>query len=130
MAPLQALPASDVFRARLMLLLAEVRSYSAIKRDLYTTVPAIGRWKQRFQEKRLDGLVEHRHPGAPAYRVEAPAPGAGAGGHPAPAHAWIHAPVVPETGARARPEQGYRASHLAYDSLRWTSRTGQILPVP
>jgi len=33
MAASRALPASDVFRARLILLLAEGRSYAAIKRD-------------------------------------------------------------------------------------------------
>lgn len=47
----RALPASDVFRARLILLLAEGRSYAAIKRDLHTTAPTIARWKQRFLEK-------------------------------------------------------------------------------
>jgi transposase len=57
-----ALPASDVFRARLILLLPEGRSYAAIKRELHTTAPTIARWKQRFPEKRLDGLMENRHP--------------------------------------------------------------------
>jgi transposase len=59
----RALPASDVFRARLILLLAEGRSYAAIKRGLHTTAPTIARWKQRFLEKRIDGPVENRHPG-------------------------------------------------------------------
>jgi hypothetical protein len=55
MAASRALPASDVFRARLILLLAEGRSYAAIKRDLHATAPAIARWKQRFLEKRSTG---------------------------------------------------------------------------
>jgi len=63
MAASRALPAGDVFRARLILLLAEGRSYAAIKRELHTTAPSIARRKQRFLEKRLDGLVENRHPG-------------------------------------------------------------------
>jgi len=63
MAASRGLPASDVFRARLILLLAEGRSYAAIKRDLHTTAPTIARWKQRFLEKRIDGLVENHHPG-------------------------------------------------------------------
>jgi hypothetical protein len=63
MATSRALPASDVFRARLILLLAEGRSYAAIKQELHTTAPTIARCKQRFPEKRLDGLVENRQPG-------------------------------------------------------------------
>jgi len=59
----RALPAGDVFRARLILLLAEGRSYAAIKRDLHTTAPSIAQWMQRFLEKHPDGLVENRRPG-------------------------------------------------------------------
>ncbi|MCL6508761.1 MAG: helix-turn-helix domain-containing protein [Bryobacteraceae bacterium] len=108
MAASRALPASDVFPARLILLLAAGRGYAAVKRELHTTAPTIARWKQRFLEKRIDGLVENRH------RHHARAPGGSAGGHPAPAHGWLHPLVVPETGARARPEQGRGPSHLAH----------------
>ena len=62
MAASRALPASDVFPARLILLLAAGRGYAAVKRELHTTAPTIARWKQRFLEKRIDGLVENRHP--------------------------------------------------------------------
>jgi len=114
MAASRALPASDVFPARLILLLAAGRGYAAVKRELHTTAPTIARWKQRFLEKRIDGLVENRHPECrptvitPQLQTRVRAP------PPAPAQGWRHALVVPETGARARPEQGRGPSHLAH----------------
>jgi transposase len=57
------LPAGDVFRARLILMLAEGRSYAEIQRRLDTTAPTISRWRKRFVEDRVAGLMEERHPG-------------------------------------------------------------------
>ena len=45
----RSLPAGYVFRAKLILLLAEGTSFNAIKRQLQTTAPTIVRWKQRFR---------------------------------------------------------------------------------
>lgn len=59
----RTLPAGDVFRARLILALAEGLSYNAIKQKLHTTAPTISRWKQRFEESGIDGL-EGRHKGS------------------------------------------------------------------
>jgi transposase len=59
----RTLPAGDVFRARLILALAEGMSYNAIKQKLHTTAPTISRWKQRFEESGIDGL-EGRHKGS------------------------------------------------------------------
>ena len=42
-----------VFRALLILALAERKSYRQIKAMLKTTAPAISRWKQRFEPKRV-----------------------------------------------------------------------------
>ena len=42
----RTLAAGDVFRARLILALAEGWSYSQIKERLQTTAPTISRWKQ------------------------------------------------------------------------------------
>jgi DNA invertase Pin-like site-specific DNA recombinase len=42
----RALPAGYVFRAKLILMLAEGASFNAIKRQLQTTSPTIVRWKQ------------------------------------------------------------------------------------
>jgi len=59
----RTLPAGDVFRARLILALADGVSYSHIMRTLQTTAPTISRWKQRFQEKGMAGL-DPRHKGS------------------------------------------------------------------
>ena len=59
----RTLPAGDVFRARLILALAEGESYRRIKATLQTTAPTISRWKQRFEQDGIDGLVP-RHKGS------------------------------------------------------------------
>jgi transposase len=58
----RSLPAGYVFRAKLILMLAEGASFNAIKQRLQTTAPTIIRWKQRFREYGLDGLDTY-HPG-------------------------------------------------------------------
>src|ERR1700758_3380104 len=61
----RTLPAGYVFRAKLILMLAEGASFSTIKRMLQTSAPTIIRWKQRFLESGLDGLDTY-HPGQKA----------------------------------------------------------------
>ena len=61
----RSLPAGYVFRARLILMLAEGVSFSTIKRRLATTAPTIIRWKQRFLAAGPDGL-DTSHPGQTA----------------------------------------------------------------
>jgi transposase len=61
----RSLPAGYVFRARLILMLAEGASFSTIKQRLGTTAPTIIRWKHRFVAAGLDGL-DTSHPGQPA----------------------------------------------------------------
>jgi Homeodomain-like domain len=58
----RSLPAGYVFRAKLILMLAEGVSFNAIKQRLQTTAPTIIRWKQRFRQYGLDGLDTY-HPG-------------------------------------------------------------------
>src|SRR5450759_4079749 len=58
----RSLPAGYVFRAKLILMLAEGASFSAIKRQLQTTAPTIIRWKQRFRRSGLEGMATY-HPG-------------------------------------------------------------------
>ena len=54
-------PSGDVFKARLILALAEAQTYSSICKSLRTSAPTISRWKQRFLKQRLDGLrARHR----------------------------------------------------------------------
>ena len=59
----RALPAGDVFRARLILMLAAGRTYAEVQQRLNTTAPTISLWKKRFVEHRIGGLMEERHPG-------------------------------------------------------------------
>ncbi len=61
----RSLPAGYVFRARLILMLAEGVPFTTIKRQLRTTAPTISRWKTRFLDSGLDGLDTH-HPGQSA----------------------------------------------------------------
>ena len=58
----RTLPAGEVRRARLLLLLAEGRSYQMIQQELPCDATFIVRWKQRFLQDRLAGLYA-RHPG-------------------------------------------------------------------
>jgi len=62
----RSLPAGDVFRARLILMLAQGRSYSEIQERLETTPPTISLWKARFEKERIEGLTLIRHPGKKA----------------------------------------------------------------
>ena len=57
------LPAGDVLRARMILLLADGVSYQKIQELLDTTAPTIARWKERFRNHGIAGLIEERHPG-------------------------------------------------------------------
>ena len=59
----RSLPAGDVFRARLILMVADGRSYTEVQKRLNTTAPTISKWRKRFLEQRLDGLLQERHPG-------------------------------------------------------------------
>src|ERR1700739_1411483 len=58
----RTLPAEDVRRARLNLLLAQGKSYLAIRQVLGCNPNYICRWKGRFEAERLAGLYSH-HPG-------------------------------------------------------------------
>jgi transposase len=59
----RSLSAGDVFRARLILALAEGQSYREIMASLKTTAPTISRWKKRFEAEGLAGL-DPRHQGS------------------------------------------------------------------
>ena len=61
----RTLPAEDVRRARLILLLAQGKSYLAIRDVLGCNPNYISRWKSRFEAERLAGLYSH-HPGRAA----------------------------------------------------------------
>jgi transposase len=59
----RSLPAGDVFRARLILALADGFSYHDIEKKLHTSAPTIARWRQRFEQHRVEGL-NPRHKGS------------------------------------------------------------------
>jgi transposase len=59
----RTLPAGDVFRARLILALADGKSWSQIQVELHTSRPTIARWKRRFEELGMAGL-DPRHKGS------------------------------------------------------------------
>jgi transposase len=58
------LPASVAQRIRIVLLLADGASYGDIQEQLGTPASTIARWKKRYEERRLLGLVT-LHPGQP-----------------------------------------------------------------
>jgi len=66
----RALPAGDVFRARLVLRLADGLSYRKIERKLGASAPTVSKWKNRFEQAGMAGLqaapgqpATHGHPG-------------------------------------------------------------------
>ncbi len=59
---LRTLPAEQVRQARLLLMLSDGKSYSAIRQALGCNANYISRWKGRFKAERLGGLYT-RHPG-------------------------------------------------------------------
>src|SRR5712672_1901825 len=59
----RTLPAGDVMRSRMVLLLADGVAYQKIQDLLDTTAPTIACWKRRFLQHRIAGLMEELHPG-------------------------------------------------------------------
>jgi transposase len=52
-------------RANIILAAAEGHPNSTIATDLRITLPTVGKWRQRFLDRRLDGLTDEPRPGAP-----------------------------------------------------------------
>src|SRR4030088_958630 len=67
----RTLPAEDVRRARLILLLAQGKSYLAIREVLGCNPNYISRWKGRFEAERLAGLYSHHRGRAGEQRTPA-----------------------------------------------------------
>src|ERR1700677_526251 len=70
----RTLPAGDVWRARLILALADGTTYREIARTLKTSLPTIARWKMRVERDGLVGLAgrhQGRKPRAATPKVQA-----------------------------------------------------------
>jgi transposase len=56
---------AHALRARIILACVDGRSNGEVAEDLGVTRQTVGKWRQRFLEKRLNGLVDAPRPGAP-----------------------------------------------------------------
>jgi transposase len=54
---------SLAMRSRVVLLAADGNSNTAIARQLSVTLPTVGKWRQRYLDQGLDGLVDEPRPG-------------------------------------------------------------------
>ena len=61
----RTLPAGEVFRARLILALADGMSYREIERKLGASAATVSKWKSRFQQKGMAGLQGQHHGSKP-----------------------------------------------------------------
>lgn len=52
-------------RARIVLRCAAGDTHAAIAAALHTTKPTVGKWRRRFQERRVAGLLDEPRPGTP-----------------------------------------------------------------
>jgi len=61
----RTLPAGEVFRARLILALADGMSYREIERKLGASAATVSKWKSRFRQKGMAGLQGQHHGSKP-----------------------------------------------------------------
>jgi transposase len=64
----RSLPAGEVFRARIILALADGCTYREIERRLGASAPTVSKWKSRFEQHGMEGL-QGRHRGSKPSRA-------------------------------------------------------------
>lgn len=64
-------PQALALRARVILLCAQGHSNTETAAELHITIQTAGKWRQRFLEKRMDGLLDGPRPGTPRKLSEA-----------------------------------------------------------
>jgi transposase len=64
-------PQALALRARVILLCAAGRSNTETAAELHCTIQTVGKWRQRFIDKRLDGLLDEPRSGTPRRLSEA-----------------------------------------------------------
>jgi transposase len=58
-------PQALALRARVVLLCADGLSNTETAAELHITIQTVGKWRHRFIDKRLDGLLDESRPGTP-----------------------------------------------------------------
>jgi len=117
----RTLPAGDVFQARLVLMLADGVPYRTIQERLDTTAPTISRWRLRFVERRIAGLLEIRHPGqkpsviTPALQAKVLEAGR------RKTTRWVDALVLSQNGQVFEDQQRHGAADLAQSGFEASS---------
>src|SRR5579871_257670 len=109
----RSLPAGDVFKARLILMLASGQSYANIRRRLQTTSPTISHWKKRFLEDHIAGLDRSPASWPETHRNHAQVASPRARGHAPPTKGRLDPLVGPQTRAGVAHFQRCSPSDLA-----------------
>jgi hypothetical protein len=113
-------PQALALRARVILLGAAGRSNTETADELQITTQTVGKWRQRFVEKRLDGLLDSARAARPAAsRVSATTPGSAV----RPGAALFPEGHQPGT-SRKLSKAGSATSHAAHWSTRSLAEAG------
>jgi transposase len=109
-------PQALALRARVILLCAEGLSNTATAAELHITIQTAGKWRQRFVDRRLEGLLDEPRPGTPCRLSHADvdrAPGLTPESTPAKAAHWSTRTLAEASGlSRASVHPIWRAFSL------------------
>jgi transposase len=109
-------PQALALRARVVLLCADGLSNTETAAELHITIQTVGKWRQRFIDKRLDGLLDEPRPGTPRRLSQAGVdrvPGLTLESTPAKADHWSTRTLAEASGlSRASVHRIWRAFSL------------------